>query len=218
MDLANIAARSGIAPTTTQFIRWQTQDFTLCWTTGGFGDWDGGNDEGVWERFTQRQGDYGTVGELPPFEDGIDGQNSRMDLTIYPDSEAALAAMADRKHQATPIMVWEVDIDPLSGQLIGTPDLLFRGEVDFPRLTIGDSWELILECGTEEARNNEPHDERRLTHAFHQSVWPGELGCAYVNQLGRKIYWRADQPSGISSGGSYTGNGGFGGGTGGDRL
>lgn len=209
MDIANIAARSGIAPTTTQLIRWETSDFVLCWTTGGFLDWNGGNDAGTWERYAQRQGDYGAVGQLPEFEDGIDGQTTRMDLTVYPESAAALAAMADRKHQATRISVWEADVDPLTGQMIGTPDPLFQGEIDFARFSVGDNWELILECGTEEARTNEAHDERRLTDAYHRSIWPGELGMSFVSRLGRKIYWRADQPSGVSTGGTYTGNGGF---------
>lgn len=202
MDAAAIAGRSGKARWLVQILRWTTADFTLRLTTGGFLVWNG-------ELFTQRDRTYGSISDLPTFDDGVDGQNTRADIGFYPADHAALAAMADRKHQGARLEIYDCALDPDTGLLWGEPDLLFDGRADFARYIIGDSEELILECGTEEALLNEPHEERRLSDPFHRSVWPGELGLSHVTGVARKIYWRANEPGGsISGGGGYSGGGG----------
>ena len=201
MDSASIAARSLPAVWLVQLIRWEANGFTALWSTGGFLVWAG-------EVYLDRHADYGVLGDLPTFEDGIDNQNSRCNLSIFPASEAAMAEVADRKHQRSKVSIWDASVDPETGLLIGEPDLLFRGHVDFPRIINGESWEVILECATEEALLNEPNQQRRLSHSHHSYVWPGELGLIHVTGLKRKIYWRQAQPSGVTSGGGFTGGGG----------
>lgn len=200
MDAAAIAGRSGKAVWLTQLLRWTTADFTLRLTTGGVVVWGS-------ETFLQRDPTYGTIASLPTFEDGIDSQTTRANISVYPEDHTALAAMSDRKHQRSLIEVFDVAIDPDTGLLLGEPDELFRGEFDFSSFVIGEGEELILECGTEEARLNEPNEDRRLSDAHHREVWPGELGLSYAHLLGRPNYWRQDQPGGAMSGG-----GGYGGG------
>lgn len=206
MDSAAIAGRSGKAVWLVQLFRLTTADFTLRLTTGGFLVWGS-------ELFLQRDPAYGTLGDLPIFEDGVDSQTTRADFTLYPSSHDAMVALADRKHQGAQVEVFDAAVDPDTGLMIGEPDALFRGEYDFARYVIGTSEELVIECGTEEARLNEPNEDRRLSHPFHQSVWPGELGLIFVTGVGRKIYWRASEPGG--SGGAISGGGGYvsGGGT-----
>lgn len=204
MDAASIAARKQPVSWVVQLFKWATPDFTLRLSTGGFVPW--GN-----EVFLARDPVMGVLGELPTFEDGIDSQTTRSTLTIIPPDQAGLAKAADRKYQRTLVQVWDATLDGDTGTLIGEPDLLFRGLVDFPRVVIGESWEVVLECGTEEALLNEPNEDRRLSNPFHQSVWPGELGLAYVTGLGRKVYWRANAPAGTGGGGYVSGGGGGGG-------
>lgn len=203
MDAAAIAGRSGKAVWLVQLFRLTTADFTLRLTTGGFLFWGS-------ELFIQRDRTYGTLGDLPLFEDGIDSQTTRADFTLFPASHAALAALADRKHQRSLVEVFDACVDPDTGLMVGEPDPLFRGEYDFARYTIGSTEELIIECGTEEARLNEPNEDRRLSDPHHRDIWPGELGMSHVTGVGRKIYWRADQPGGgaISGGGGYISGGG----------
>lgn len=204
MDAQAIAGRSGKAVWLTQLFRWSTADFDLRLTTGGTIIWAG-------ETFRQRDPAWGVLGALPTFDDGIDSQTSRADITIYPASHEALATMADRKHQGTSLAVWDASIDPDTGLLMGQPDLLFQGRFDFARFIGNEAEELILECGTDEAWLIEPNEDRRLSDPFHRSVWPGELGMSHVTGLGRTIYWRQNQPGGISGGGGYVGGGGSGG-------
>ena len=201
MDAASIAARKQPVAWIVQLLEWETADFTLRLSTGGFIPWDG-------KAFLARDPVLGVLGELPLFEDGVDSQTTRSTLTIIPPDQAGLAKVADRKYQRSLVQVWDATVDVSTGQLIGEPDLLFRGLVDFPRAVIGESWEVVLECGTEEALLNEPNEDRRLSNSFHQSVWPGETGLAYVTGLGRKVYWRANAPAGVSGGGYTSGGGG----------
>lgn len=200
MDASSIAARKQPVSWIVQLLEWTTADFTIRLSTGGFIPWG--------ERvFLARDLTYGALGELPTFEDGIDSQTTRASLTIIPPDQTALAAIADRKHKRSLIQVWDATLDGDTGFLIGEPDLLFRGMIDFPRVVIGESWEVVLECATEEALLNEPNEDRRLSNPFHQSVWPGETGLAYVTGLGRKVYWRANAPAGTGGGGYSSGGG-----------
>lgn len=203
MDASSVAARKQPVSWIVQLVEWVTPAFTLRLSTRGFIPWG----EKV---FLQRDPVYGMLGELPLFEDGIDSQTTRSSITIIPPDPDGIAAVAARAHQRTLIQVWDATLDGDTGFLIGEPDLLFRGMVDFPRLVIGETWEVVLECGTEEALLNEPNEDRRLSNPFHQSVWPGETGLAYVTGLGRKVYWRADTPAGTSGGGYVSGGGGRG--------
>ncbi len=205
MDSASIAARSLPAVWLVQLIRWEANGFTALWCTGGFLVWNN-------EIYLDRHPDWGVLGDLPTFEDGIDNQTTRCNLSIFPPSEAAMAEVADRRHQRSRVWVWDASLDQETGLLIGVPDLLFQGHVDFPRMINGEKWEVVLECATEEALLNEPNQQRRLSHSHHSDVWPGELGLIHVTGLKGKIYWRTAQPSGVSTGGGYGGGGGSGGG------
>lgn len=206
MDSTAIAGRSGKAVWLVQLFRLTTSDFTLRLTTGGFLVWGS-------ELFVQRDPTFGTLGDLPLFEDGVDNQTTRADFTIFPADHAALAALADRKHQGSIVEVFDAAVDPQTGLLMGDPDPLFRGVYDFARFVIGADEELIIECGTEESRLNEPNEDRRLSDPHHREVWPGELGLSHVTGVGRKIYWRAEQPSGgnggMSGGGGYISGGSY---------
>lgn len=200
MDSTAIAGRSGKAVWLVQLFRLITSDFTLRLTTGGFLVWGS-------ELFVQRDPTFGTLGDLPLFEDGVDNQTTRADFTLFPADHAALAALADRKHQGSIVEVFDAAVDPQTGLLMGDPDPLFRGVYDFARFVIGADEELIIECGTEESRLNEPNEDRRLSDPHHREVWPGELGLSHVTGVGRKIYWRAEQPGGGSGG--MSGGGGY---------
>lgn len=200
MDSASIIARSTAAPWLVQMVRLTAPEFTVRWSTGSVVKW--GDQE------YEARPAIGTLGDLPVFEDGIDNQTTRASFTVYPADAEALANLAQPSLQNSLVEAWEASIDPDFGTIIGTPDPLFRGLYDFPRIIVGDRLELIMECGTEEALLNEPNEDRRLSHPFHTSIWPGELGLIFVTGLGRKIYWRQNQPSSVSGGGGYVSGGG----------
>lgn len=139
---------------------------------------------------------YGTLGSVETISDGADGQATRATITLFPPTSAAISALAAATAQGSVVLVYQGAINTSTGASIGTVETLFTGELDFPRVVVGaDSYALVLECGTEEGRLLEPNEERKLSDAFHQIAWSGELGLAFATRLTRKIYWRAADPA-----------------------
>lgn len=139
---------------------------------------------------------YGTLGGIETISDGADGQATRCTITLYPPSSAAISALAAATAQGSVVTVYQGAANPSTGASIGTVETLFLGELDYPRFSVsGASYALTLECGTEEGRLLEPNMERKLSDAFHQVAWSGELGLEFVTRLRRKIYWRANDPA-----------------------
>lgn len=48
-------------------------------------------------------------------------------------------------------------------------------------------------------RKVQKRNDRLTIEAFHQSVWPGELGYEFVSNVTRSIPWREDGPKGAIS-------------------
>lgn len=139
---------------------------------------------------------YGTLGDVDTITDGADGQATRCTITLLPPTSSAISALAAATAQGSTVIVYQGAQNTSTGASIGTVETLFAGELDYPRLVVNDgSYALILECGTEESRLLEPNMERKLSDAFHQSCWTGELGLAFATRLTRKIYWRATDPA-----------------------
>lgn len=171
------------------------------------------------ETYVGRHETLGAIGSIEGGGDGIETQATRCTITVTPPSGTAIATITDPLVQDSPVEVWKTAVDRATGRAIGEPDLIFQGELDYGDLTVGESWALALECGTEEGRLVEPNDERRLTHAFHQTAWEGELGLEYVG-LAYTIYWRVQGPSGAivtGAGGTTTNLGRLSGAAGGFR-
>lgn len=191
MDADLILALEGASPTPILLVTVTLSGATVRWTDGGFAVWDG-------QTYDSEDVTYGVLGAVGEIEDGADGQASVCDLTILCDA-TAMALWIDPAEQGALVTVHLGALDRASGLLEGAPELLFRGELDQPRIGIGPSQSLIYDCITEEARMLEANEEQRLTDSFHQSVWTGELGYDKVTELEQTVFWRADDPRGAIS-------------------
>lgn len=187
MDADLILSLQGVAPTPILLVTVTLASATVRWTDGGFTDWSG-------ETYASEDDIYGVLGAVSEIEDGADGQATVCDLTILCD-QTAMALWIDPTEQGATVTVHLGSLNRTTGLLIGEPELLFRGELDQPRIGIGPSQSLVYSCITEEARMLEANEEQRLTDSFHKSVWPGELGYDKVTELEQKVYWRADDPT-----------------------
>lgn len=188
MDAALVTAFQQPAPTKCTLIRLDMPGAAVTLTDGGFVLFDGGF--GV-ETFIDRHPVYGVLDSISNIKDGAEAQTTRLDLSILPSSPEAAAALGSPNIQGVRVQWWEGVIDPATGVLVGIPLLKFDGEIDRPRLQVGDSWAITLECGTQAERQLEPNADWRLNNAFHQLVWPGELGLSYVDGVARKNEWRS---------------------------
>ena len=194
MDSSLITALGGAAPTLVHLVTVTLSGATVRWLDAG------GSGFVVWGANTYKAEDatYGALGAIGAIEDGADGQATVCDLTILCDG-TAMALWIDPAEQGSLVTIHLGTMNPATGLLIGDPELLFRGELDQPRLAAGQAQTLIFDCITEEARMLEPNEEQRLTDSFHQSVWPGELGYDKVTELEQTVFWRADDPRGAIS-------------------
>lgn len=190
MDAALVTAFQAPAPIKATLVRFDIPGGALCLTDGGFVAFDAGEGEGV-ETYLGRHPVYGVLDSVGSIKDGAEVQTTRIDIGILPASADAAAALAAPSTQGVRVQWWEGVIDPATGLLIGAPELKFDGEIDKPRFRVGDSWALVLECGTQAERQLEPNADWRLNDAFHQMIWPGELGLSFVDGVTRKVEWRS---------------------------
>lgn len=191
MDSALIAAFQQPAPIKCTLVRFELPGEALCLTDGGFALFDAGEGEGV-ETYLGRHPTYGVLSRVGNAKDGADSGTPRVEVEILPASDIAAAALGSPNVQGGRFQWWEGVVDPESGLLIGAPELKFDGEIDKPRLSVdAEGWALTLECGTQAERQLEPNADWRLNNAFHQLIWPGELGLSFVDGVTRKKEWRS---------------------------
>lgn len=191
MDVSLVAAFQQPAPIKCTLVRFDMPGGAICLTDGGFAVHDAGEGEGP-ETYFGRHPVYGVLSSVGSIKDGADAQTTRIDIVILPASDVATAALGNPSTQGVRVQWWEGVIDPVTGGLMGQPELKFDGEIDKPRLQVGESWSLTLECGTQAERQLEPNADWRLNNSFHQKIWgTGELGLQFVDGVTRKKEWRS---------------------------
>lgn len=191
MDASLVAAFQQPAPIKCTLVRFDMPGGAICLTDGGFAVHDAGEGEGP-ETYFGRHPVYGVLSSVGSIKDGADAQTTRIDIVILPASDVATAALGNPSTQGVRVQWWEGVIDPVTGGLMGQPELKFDGEIDKPRLQVGEGWSLTLECGTQAERQLEPNADWRLNNSFHQKIWgTGELGLQFVDGVTRKKEWRS---------------------------
>jgi len=194
VDTALVTGYQQPAPLGCTLIRLDMLDGAICLTDGGFAWFDAGEGAGV-EIYYGRHPVYGALGALPTIKDGAESQTTRVTIPLLPPSDEAAALLGQPSVQGVRVQWWEGVIDPDTAAFIGAPLLKFDGEIDRPRLTVGDSRSIILDCGTQAERQLEPNTDWRLNDAFHQRIWPGELGLIHMTNVLKKSEWRERPPN-----------------------
>jgi hypothetical protein len=101
-------------------------------------------------------------------------------------------------------------VDPATGIAIGTPEVLFLGEIDVPTLRLGEkSRQVEFTVVSVFERLFEVDEGERASDGFHQSIWPGELGLSLVNGTEEKLWWGAKAPAGSTGQTYYPPSGGY---------
>ncbi len=191
MDASLVAALQGPAPTVCHLVELVLPSGTVRLTDAGVVAYGG----------QTYAGDHPTLGALSSISglrDGATNTTTRVDLVMLPRSDQAVADLTDPLAQGARVRVWFGAVDPATGAMIGEPELKFDGELDKAGFSVGSSWSITLECGTQAERQLEPNDDWRLNHPFHSSIWPGETGLIYVTDVVKKTYWRSEGPAAIS--------------------
>src|SRR3546814_6647984 len=97
-------------------------------------------------------------------------------MTLLPPGDSTPGDLSQPGFQTSRVRfgIGEYDVD--TGELDGTPDVIFDGQLDRTMLTVGASRELAVSVVSLAERLFELNIGNSLNSAWHKSVWPGELG------------------------------------------
>lgn len=190
MEAVHNAALQQASPIKATLVRFDLPGSPLCLTDGGFVVFDAGDGNGP-ETYIDQHPTYGVLDSVPSIKDGADSETVRLDIVILPATGTGAAALASPSIQGVRFQWWEAAVDWNTGLLLGQPLLKFDGELDRARLTVGETWSLAIECGTQAERQLEPNEDWRLNDSFHRLCWPGELGLSNVTNITVKDEWRS---------------------------
>lgn len=174
----------------------------LC--DGGFLTFDG-------DVYESSDAEFGVIGAMETFSEGQDNVVPAFRLTFLPASTAAAADISAPGMQRSPARFWIAELDPSSGTIIGTPDLMFDGMIDSTTLRIGRAKrELDIDFVSNAERLFAVNEGNTLSARAHKAVFPGELGEDNATGIGVQVAWGTEAAPGAAQGGYY--GAGYGGG------
>jgi hypothetical protein len=179
----------------------------LC--DGGFVNWPG---VGL---FTSSDDEFGTIESVESVGETVSDDAPGARLTLLPTDTAEAADLFQSSAQGRSIRFWLAEVDRETGLLVGTPELLFHGMVDFMTLALGKNARRVeVEFVATAERLFLVREGNVLSPRFHQDAWPGEKGFNHCTGTGVIVPWGVTgPPRGTSSlGSSAVFNGLFGGG------
>lgn len=133
---------------------------------------------------------YGIISDVESLTDGTGDSAPALSLTLLPAGDAAAAALAAPTMQGAQVAIYCGALNPLTGQVIPDPHLLFLGELDVPKLSAGEQGrKLDYEIVSVFERLFEDDETARLSPGFHRSIFPGESGLDSVTGVDEPVYW-----------------------------
>jgi len=119
----------------------------------------------------------------------------RWRVTLAPDGFAAEAPLVDPAAQGGRVRVWQGTLDRDSGLPDGDPSLVFLGEMDTATTRIdGSGFEVEIDCCSGLDLGLEALEGHALNDAFHQGLFPGELGFDAATGVDDPVYWGVSPP------------------------
>lgn len=141
---------------------------------------------------------FGAIADISELSEEIGDSAPEITVTINPPDVSATAVLSNSNMQGCVAVLMAGAIDPISGLVVGTPETLFRGEIDVPTIGIDQSGARTLEHSIVSVHERlfEVEEGQRASNGWHQSVWPGELGLEFMTGTDVNLYWGAKPPQG----------------------
>lgn len=157
--------------------------------------------------FRGRDATFGAVASAEALTEGAGDEVPAMALTLIPDADAEPADLIQNGYQTAPARFWIGNWDWATGAIVGTPDLLFEGQLDQMELALdADARELALSIVSKAERLFTLNRGNGLSAMFHKSVWAGETGNDQATGLTTGRAWgvESSKPAATyASGGGY---------------
>ncbi len=151
---------------------------------------------------------FGTLAAVSPITSGEGNAAPALDFTFLPADGAAASDLSSPTFQGSRVRLWLAVIDMATGLVIGNAERVFFGLIDTTELKIGrGTRELNIQCVSGFERMFANNEGQRLSDAFHQSIWPGELGLSNVTGVTKNVPWGVESPPRAITYGSGSGGG-----------
>ena len=150
------------------------------------------------ETYVGKDPTFGTIAEISDLPEEIGDSAPEITVALFPPDVTATAALSHLNMQGSTVQLMVGAVDPVSGVVIGTPEILFLGEIDVPTISLDQNGARKVEYTVVSVfeRLFEIEEGQRATNGWHQSIWPGELGLEHMTGTDVNLYWGAKPPQG----------------------
>ena len=174
---------------------------TSRWCDGGIVTWGG-------DVFRSIDDDFGTVGSIEQIAEAEGQAVPDLKFTLLVPTITAVADLVQPGYQGSSVKLWLADVDDTTGEVDGTPDLMFLGQVDTMEIESATGLRRVTVTAVPLAeRLFSINTGNRLNPMFHKRSWPGELGEDNATGLGVTVAWGVASPAGAAIGGGGSGGG-----------
>ena len=141
---------------------------------------------------------FGTIAELSELSEEIGDQAPEITIKLFPPNISAAATLASPDMQGCSVQLLVGAVNMTTGAVIGTPEVVFLGEIDVPTVEIDAQGERSVSFTVVSVfeRLFEVEEGQRASNGWHQSIWPGELGLEHMTGTDVNLYWGAKPPQG----------------------
>lgn len=179
---------------------------TVLLCDGGTVPWDG-------DTYTGNDSLFGSIAGMEAPDEGVGDEAPMVTLRFNPPGDVASADLIDAGHQSKRARLWIAEINYTTGEVVGTPEQQADMMIGVPRLRTGERTRVLeIDMVPRLERAFLTTEANTLSNAFHQSIYPGELGLTKTTGVSRAFAFGVTlAPRGVSGG---SGGGGFSGGYG----
>ena len=141
---------------------------------------------------------FGTIAALSPLGEDMDDSAPEVTVTLFPPDISAAAVLSHPHMQGSVATIMVGAVDAATGAVIGSPEVLFLGEIDVPVIATAENGERTVEFTIVSVfeRLFEVEEGQRASNGWHQSIWPGELGLDHMTGTDVNLYWGVKPPKG----------------------
>jgi len=147
---------------------------------------------------------FGAIAALSELNEEQGDSAPEVTVTLFPPDVSATAVLARADMQGSIAQLMVGAADPVTGLAIGVPETVFLGEIDVPKIDFDQSGARTLEYTVVSVfeRLFETEEGQRASSAWHQSIWPGELGLEFMTGTDVNLYWGVKPPKGSTAKGN----------------
>lgn len=151
----------------------------------------------IWgaDTYTSEDEDFGAIESIEAVAEAVSDEAPSGKLTMLPPSIVDATALFQPDAQGSRMRFWLAEVNPVTGAVVGTPELIFAGLLDTLTLHTGRTRRVVeIEFMSEAERLFWTKEGNVLSNRFHQLAWPGELGFKHVTGVPSLVPWGVAGP------------------------